>query len=78
MLMYIIDYHIINTISTGGSLVNSCLALVGEDAYRTIESINAMIKNANASYLLCAQEKFNKKYFHNLCHVDDIDGVIHE
>lgn len=97
----------INTISTGGRLVNSCLALVGEYAYRTIESINAniaffscrglssdgfltdiapeenyvrqkMIKNADASYLLCAQEKFNKKYFHNLCHVDDIDGVIHE
>ena len=33
----------INTISTGGRLVNSCLALVGEEAYKTIESINANI-----------------------------------
>lgn len=97
----------INTISTGGRLVNSCLALVGENAYKTIESINAdiaffscrglsedgyltdiapeenfirqkMIKNSKQSYLLCAQEKFNKKYFHNLCHKNEIDGVISE
>jgi dienelactone hydrolase len=33
----------INTISTGGNLVNSCLALVGEEAYKTIETINADI-----------------------------------
>lgn len=97
----------INTISTGGRLVNSCLALVGEDACKTIASINAdiaffscrglsadgyltdiapeenfvrqkMIKNSKRSFLLCAQEKFNKKYFHNLCHKDDIDAVISE
>lgn len=97
----------INTISTGGRLVNSCLALVGEDAYKTIESINAniaffscrglsndgyltdiapeenfvrqkMIKNSKYSYLLCAQDKFSKKYYHNLCHKDEIDGVISE
>ena len=97
----------INTISTGGRLVNSCLALVGEEAYKTIESINAnvaffscrglsddgfltdiapeenfvrqkMIKNSERAYLLCAQEKMGKKYFHNLCHKDDIDGVISE
>ena len=33
----------INTISTGGNLIASCKALVGDDAYRTIESINANI-----------------------------------
>ena len=95
----------INTISTGGSLVASCMALVGEDAYRTIESINAdiaffscrglssegyltdiapaenhvrskMIKNAKRSYLLCAKDKIGKKYYHNLCHSRELDGVI--
>ncbi len=95
----------INTFSTGGALVNSCLALVGEEAYKTIESFNAdialfacrglsedgyltdiapeennvrkrMIKNAKKSYLLCASDKMGKKYFHNLCHKDEIDGVI--
>lgn len=100
------DFNI-NTISTGGRLVNSCLALVGEEAYKTIDSINAniaffscrglsndgyltdisqeedyvrqrMIKNAEHAYLLCATDKFGKKYFHNLCHKDDIDGIISE
>lgn len=95
----------INTISTGGALVNSCLALVGEEAYKTIETINAniaffscrglssdgyltdiapeennirkrMIKNSKRAYLLCDGKKFDKKYFHNLCHKDDIDGII--
>jgi DeoR/GlpR family transcriptional regulator of sugar metabolism len=95
----------INTISTGGNLVASCMALVGEDAYRTIESINAdiaffscrglsnegyltdiapaenhvrkkMIKNAKRSYLLCAKDKIGKKYYHNLCHSRELDGVI--
>ena len=95
----------INTISTGGTLVNSCLALVGEEAYKTIKTFNAdiaffscrglsedgyltdiapeennirkhMMKNSKKSYLLCASEKFNKKYFHNLCHKDEIDGII--
>ena len=95
----------INTISTGGALVNSCLALVGEEAYKTIETFNAdvalfscrglsddgyltdiapeennirkhMIKNSEKSYLLCTQEKIGKKYFHNLCHRDELDGVI--
>ena len=97
----------INTISTGGRLISSCLALVGEDAYRTIESVNAniaffscrglsddgyltdispeenfirqkMIKHSDRSYLLCAQDKIGKKYFHNLCHRDALDGVISE
>lgn len=95
----------INTISTGGNLVNSCLALVGEEAYKTIETINAdvaffscrgvsedgyltdispeennarkrMIKRAKRAYLLAASEKFGKTYFHNLCHKDEIDGII--
>lgn len=95
----------INTISTGGSLVSSCLALVGEDAFKTIESYNAdiaffscrglsedgyltdiapeenhirkrMIKNSTKSYLLCASDKFGKKYFHNLCHKDELTGII--
>lgn len=97
----------INTISTGGTLINSCLALVGEEAHRVIETYNAdiaffscrgvsadgyltdiapeennvrkkMIKNARKSYLLCAGEKFGKRYFHNLCHKEEITGVIHE
>lgn len=97
----------INTISTGGTLINSCLALVGEEAYRTIETFNAdiaffscrgvspdgyltdiaplennirkqMIKNSKKSYLLCASEKFGKKYFHNLCHKKELDGIISE
>ena len=97
----------IRTISTGGTLVNSCLALVGEEAYKTIERFNAniaffscrgvaddghltdiapeenyvrrqMIKRAKRAYLLCASDKFGKGYFHNLCHRDDIDGVISE
>ena len=95
----------INTISTGGTLVNSCLALVGEEAYKTIETFNAdiaffscrglsddgyltdiapeennirkhMMKNSKKSYLLCASEKFGKKYFHNLCHKDELTGII--
>lgn len=95
----------INTISTGGTLVNSCLALVGEEAFKTIRSFNAdialfscrglsddgyltdiapeennirkrMIKNSKKSYLLCTSEKFGKKYFHNLCHRDELSGII--
>ena len=97
----------INTISTGGTLVNSCLALVGEEAFKTIESYNAdiaffscrglsddgyltdiapdennvrkrMINHSKKSYLLCATEKFGKKYFHNLCHLEEISGLINE
>ena len=97
----------INTISTGGSLINSCLSLVGADAHKTIENYNAesaffscrgvsedgfltdisieesnvrknMIKHAKKSYLLCATEKLNKRYFYNLCHKNDITGIIHE
>ena len=95
----------INTISTGGNLIPSCKALVGDDAYRTIESINAniaffscrglsdngfltdiapaenhvrklMMRNAKQSYLLCTNNKFGKQYYHNLCHKDEIDGIL--
>lgn len=33
----------INTISTGGKLISSCFALIGEEAYKTIDSVNADI-----------------------------------
>ena len=97
----------INTISTGGALLNSCLALVGEDAHKTIETYNAdlalfscrgisndgyltdispeennvrkrMILHSKKSFLLCASGKIGKKYFHNLCHKDEITGIIQE
>ncbi len=97
----------INTISTGGRLINSCLSLVGDDAYKIIEGYNAdiaffscrglsfdgkltdisepennirkkMIQNSKKSYLLCASDKIGKVYYHNLCHVNDISGVISE
>lgn len=97
----------INTVSTGGALQNSCLALVGEEAHKTVEKYNAdiaffscrgvsddgyltdiapdennvrskMIKNSKKAYLLCASEKFGKKYFHNLCRKDELSGIISE
>ena len=37
-----------------------------------------MIKHSQKSYLLCATEKFNKGYFHNLCHKNDVTAIIHE
>ena len=105
-LLKLAEYGI-STVSTGGVLANTRLALTGEEAYKTIASFNAniaffscrgissdgyltdiapdennvrkqMIKRAQKSYLLCATEKFNKGYFHNLCHKDDITGIIHE
>jgi len=33
----------INTVSTGGTLLNSCLALVGEEAHKTIGTYNANV-----------------------------------
>lgn len=97
----------IQTFSTGGALVNSCLVLVGDEACRTVESFHAdiaffscrgvseegfltdiareenivrkrMIQHSEKAYLLCANEKFGKKYYHNLCHRDEITGIIHE
>lgn len=37
-----------------------------------------MIKHSKKSVLLCASEKFNKAYMHNLCDIDNIDYVISE
>ena len=42
-----------------------------EDAVR-IE----MIKHSKKAILLCAGEKINKGYMHNICSVNDIDGII--
>ena len=98
------EYNI-NTIATGGALVNSCLALVGDEAYKTIEKYNAdialfscrglsdngyitdispeennvrkkMIEHSKRSYLLCTGDKLGKSYFHNLCHKNEITGII--
>lgn len=41
-LLKLAEYEI-NTISTGGRLIPSCFALVGEEAYKTVEAINANI-----------------------------------
>ncbi len=100
------EYNI-NSISTGGRLINSCMSLVGEEAYSVIDSFNAdvvffscrglsydgkltdisdgedlvrkrMISNSKKSYLLCASDKIGKVYYHNLCNIDDITGVISE
>jgi DeoR family fructose operon transcriptional repressor len=97
----------IHTVSTGGVLLNNCMALVGEEAYKTIETYNAdvalfscrgvsedgyltdisteennvrkkMIRHARRSYLLCASEKLGKRYFHNICHKDEITGILNE
>lgn len=97
----------IHAVSTGGTLLNNCLALVGEEAHKTIDTYNAdvalfscrgvshegyitdispeennvrkkMIRHAKRSYLLCASDKIGKAYFHNLCHTDDITGIVRE
>lgn len=46
-LIKLAEYEI-NTISTGGRLIPSCFALVGEEAYKTIEAVNA-----NISFFSC-------------------------
>lgn len=37
-----------------------------------------MIEHSKKSVLLCAGEKFNKTYIHNLCRLSDIDCVVSE
>ena len=37
-----------------------------------------MIKQSKKSVLLCASEKLNKTYMHNLCSINDIDLIISE
>ena len=95
----------IKAISTGGELLPSCSALIGEEAYKTVAHFNAniaffscrglspsgmltdfsdeenyvrlrMIERSEKSYLLCAGDKFQKSYFHNLCSYKDITGII--
>lgn len=105
-LMLLSEYGI-NTYSTGGHLLPTCLSLVDSDAINTISKYNAdiaffscrgvspdgiltdfsieenvvrqkMIKQSKKSVLLCASEKFNKTYMHNLCDIKDLDYVISE
>lgn len=97
--------HSVRIISTGGRVHMTCLALVGEDAFRTIEQYNAdvcffacrglsedgrltdiapdedyvrlkMIEHSKKTYLLCTAEKIGKVYYHNICHIERIDGAI--
>lgn len=104
--MKLTEYNM-KTISTGGLLLNSCYALVGEEAYKTIERFtadifffscrgvsdegeltdiseaenyirNKMMKHSNSSYLLCNSNKIGTKYFHNLCHASELNGIISE
>ncbi len=35
-----------------------------------------MMKNAKRVYLICTGDKVGKEYFHNICNITDIDGVI--
>lgn len=35
-----------------------------------------MIKRSKKSYLLCVSDKFNTSYFHKLCDVSDLNGII--
>lgn len=95
----------IKIISTGGRVHTTCLALVGEDAFKTVEQYNAdicffacrglsvegqltdiapdedyvrikMLEHSKRAYLLCTAEKIGKVYYHNICHLDRISGVI--
>lgn len=36
----------------------------------------AMMKNSQKVYFLCTDDKIGKEYFHNICNIRDIDGVI--
>ena len=97
----------INTYSTGGRLLPSCLSMIDSDAQDTISNYHAdivffscrglsedgiatdfsieenlvrqkMIAQSKRAVLLCAGEKYGKKYMHNLCKVKDIDCVVSE
>lgn len=97
----------IRAFSTGGELLASCQSLVGEEACKYVEGINAdvaffscrgvsddgmlsdissrenyvrqkMINQSKRAYLMCASEKFGKKYYHNLCSARSITGIISE
>lgn len=105
-LMNLSETHI-RTVSTGGVLLNSSYALVGDESYKTIDRYNAdffffscrglsddgeltdiseqedyvrtrMIERSKSSYLLCNSNKISTKYFHHLCHVSQLNGIISE
>lgn len=105
-LMRLSEYGI-NTYSTGGHLMPSCLALTAQDATSMLSQYNAdiaffscrglsedglltdfsieenivraqMLQNSTTSVLLCNSEKFNKKYMHTLCRVQEIDYCFSE
>ena len=38
----------------------------------------AMMKNSKACYYLADSSKKGKKYMYNICHVDDVDGIIED
>lgn len=45
----------------------------------SVEEVNlrrVMMEHSRKKYLLCDSSKFGKSYFYNLCHVDELDGVI--
>lgn len=96
----------INCIGTGGHVINSCMAFVGEHACRTVKQYNAdicffscrglsgdglltdisekedavryaMICRAREAYMLCTSDKRDKKFYHNLCTVEDVKGIIY-
>ena len=61
----------------------SCRGLADDDYLTDISDQEnnvrrKMIAHSQNSYLLCASNKLNKKYFHNLCIVKDISKVICE
>lgn len=37
-----------------------------------------MIARSDASYLLCTESKVDKQYYHRLCHVTDLSGILTE
>jgi DeoR/GlpR family transcriptional regulator of sugar metabolism len=95
----------VKIIATGGRVHTTCLAFVGDDAFKTVEQYNAdvcffacrglsedgkltdiapdedyvrlkMMEHSERSYLLCTAEKIGKVYYHNICHLDRISGVV--
>lgn len=72
-----------NTIKTynADSVFFSCRGLSDDgfltdisDAENHVRAL--MIEHSKNSYLLCASNKFGKKYFHNLCSAKDISKII--
>ena len=78
-----VGFRVENTLTENGSVARG-VCQTDADGYLTDISPEEnnirkkMIARAKKSYLLCAREKIGKAYYHNLCHIDDITGVIHE